>query len=104
VIDAIESLSQRPDDPVVIVMSDHGSELNLDWGNGLGSDMRERFGTLFAARTPGRPAILPDDVTPVQVFPYLLNAYLAEDIPIPRARFFASTAQDMLTLWEIERP
>ena len=102
--EALEPLTTRPDRPIVIVMSDHGSELRLDWGNGLNSDMQERFGNFFAARTPGRPSLFPQDVTPIELFPTLLNAYLETQWPVPPPRFFASAAQDKLSVAEIQRP
>ena len=55
VLAAIEPLIGRPDDPIVIVMSDHGSELKLDWSSALNSDLRERFGNFFAATRRAKP-------------------------------------------------
>jgi hypothetical protein len=101
VLAAIEPLIGRPDDPIVIVMSDHGSELKLDWGSALNSDLRERFSNLFAAYTPGQASLFQCDVTPIEIFPTLLNAYFDDDIPIPRRRFFASAAQHKLTSTEL---
>ena len=104
VLAAVLPLIQRPDDPVVILMSDHGSEIGLDWGNAIASDLRERFSSFFVARTPGHPLLFGQGPTPVQVFPTLLNAYLSEEVRIPQARYFMSTPQDELTLTEIPRP
>jgi hypothetical protein len=101
VLAALDTLVRRGDHPVVIVMSDHGSELRLDWGNALNSDIRERFGTLFAARTPGHPNLFSCDVTPVEIFPTVMNTYLGDHKAFPERRFFASTKQDMLTLTEL---
>lgn len=104
VLASLTSLTQRADDPVVILMSDHGSEMGLDWGNARASDLRERFSSFFAARTPGHPFLFGQEPTPVQVFPTLLDAYLSEEVRIPQARYFVSTKQDELSLTEIPRP
>jgi hypothetical protein len=70
---------------VVIVMSDHGFR---DWrisGDALPrSDLRSRFSTLFAARTPGHPNVFPNDISTVDVLRGLLNAYAGTSSePIP---------------------
>ena len=73
-IEAIDVLISRlPDDAVIIVMSDHGPSVHIDWRNLEKTDTRERFGTLFAARTPGWPQAFGDAPTPVNLFPTLLN-------------------------------
>jgi hypothetical protein len=88
----------------VIVMSDHGSESRLDWADASRSDLQERFSNLFAARTPARTALFPDDTTPVNLFPLLFDAYFGESIPVHEARFFLSPTDDKLEFTEIPDP
>jgi hypothetical protein len=65
--------SERP--PVVIFFSDHGSRHDFD-------DQDEMIRSFFVAATPGRPGLFPDDVTPINVIPRLLNAYAGTDLPM----------------------
>ena len=37
---------------------------------------------LFIASTPGRSGLFPDDVTPINLIPRLLNGYLGTDHPL----------------------
>ena len=98
----VQTRSARP--PIVIVMSDEGSESHLDWSNGANSDLQERFGTLFAASTPGHPALFGDRPLTVNVFPTLLNAYFGIALSVRTPRFFVSTAEDRLDLTETADP
>jgi hypothetical protein len=50
--------------------------------------MRDRLSTLFAARTPGRPDLFPDDVSLINVFPILANAYLGTALQTQEDRTF----------------
>jgi hypothetical protein len=98
----IRRTAVRP--PVIIVMSDEGSESRLDWQQGARSDLRERFGTLFAASTPGHPSLFGDAPTTVNVFPTLLNAYLGTSLATWPARFFVSSSAERLDVTEIPDP
>jgi len=89
---------------VVVVMADHGSWLRLGTHYDANSDLRERFGILFAARTPGHSELFPEDVTIGQVLPILFNAYLGTDIEVPRSRYFFSRTEDIFTVSEIPDP
>ena len=79
-VDAILSTSPRP--PIILVLSDHGSASGLDWSDLRNSDFDERTANLFAALTPGHPGLFPEDVTLVNTFPLLLDAFYG--LPIPR--------------------
>ena len=76
ILRAVDRLLSRPDPPIVIVFSDHGSRMDPD-------DPDEMLRNLFAAYTPGRPALFGEDPTPISIFPKLLNAYLDEEIVEP---------------------
>ena len=81
-IDAIVERSSVP--PVIVLFADHGSASQVDWTQTEIEDadparLLERTGTLFAALTPGRDGIFPDDITPVDLFRLLYDAYLGTD-------------------------
>jgi hypothetical protein len=78
-VDAILRASPRP--PVILIVSDHGSGSGLNWADLDHSDLDERSANLFAAYTPGHPALFPDDITLVNVFGRLLGGYYGITIP-----------------------
>ena len=69
-------------DAVVIVMSDHGPDIDVDWGALTAANSRERVANLFAARVPGRPALFGDAPTTVNILPVLLNGLFDLGIPL----------------------
>jgi hypothetical protein len=92
------------DNAIVIVLSDHGSESKLDWFNPRNGDLRERFASFFASRTPGDDAF-PADMSPTNLFPILLGRLLAQDLPRADDRYFVSQGHWVLrTLEEIQSP
>jgi len=90
--------------PVIVLMSDEGSESRLNWQDASKSDLRERFGTLFAAYTPGHAALFADQPVTVNVFPALLNAYFGTSFPIRTPRFFISSTEDRPDVTETRDP
>ena len=65
---------------VIMIFSDHGSGAYLDPLDPTKSDLGERFGNLFAVRTPGMSGIYTSPVTPLDMFGILFNAYLGTNI------------------------
>jgi hypothetical protein len=81
-IDAILASSKRP--TAIVVFGDHGSRLPVLQDYATGN--LARLSNLFAARTPGKPALFGDSPTLIDLFPTLLDAYLGTDLPTPPAR------------------
>ena len=73
-IDAVLAGSDRP--PVILVLSDHGSSLDV-----VTENAETRLRNLFAAYTPGHPDLYPADQTLVNVFPTLFDAYYGVELP-----------------------
>lgn len=71
---SIQANSEVP--PVIIVMSDHGSRYDDI------NDPDEMFRNLFVSLTPGKPGLFPDDMTPINLIPRLLNAYAGAELPL----------------------
>lgn len=96
-VDAILAASSDP--PVIIILSDHGSRSRtFDASNPRDDELRERFGTLFAAYTPGHADVFPADVTPAEVMGRLFEAYFGVAFEAPGGGIFASDASDPFRL------
>jgi hypothetical protein len=78
-VDRILATSRR--DPVILVMSDHGTGVGLDPDDAAASDLEERFSNFLAVRTPGHPDVLRDGLTPVNLLARVLDAYAGAAIP-----------------------
>jgi hypothetical protein len=81
-VDDILATSTVP--PVIILLADHGSASAVDWvvtdpATADPARLLERTGTLFAALTPGKPDLFPDDTSPVNIMRLLFDAYLGTD-------------------------
>jgi hypothetical protein len=77
-IDGIVQNSEVP--PVIVLFSDHGSASVVDWNqtdpsNADPARLLERTGNFFAAITPGRENVFPDDISPVDIFRLLYDTY-----------------------------
>jgi hypothetical protein len=75
--DALEARDGR-DPPVMLIMSDHGAERRPQVYEGDGT--AGNYANLFAALTPGANDLFPDDASPINVFPRLLNHYLGTEL------------------------
>lgn len=69
-------LASEPTPPVILVLSDHGSAAGVNWDDLASSDLDERTANLFAAYTPGHSGVFPPDITLVNVFGRLFEAYV----------------------------
>ena len=81
VLDVIDSsFSQRPteDQPILIIMSDHGAERRPQVFESDGTP--GHYANLFAYRTPGAADVFPPDHSPINTFPRLFNAYFGMSI------------------------
>ena len=78
-VDRILATSERA--PVIIVMSDHGTGVGLDAGDAEASDLTERFSNFLGVYAPGRPDLLRDGLTPVNLLTRVINQYLGATLP-----------------------
>jgi hypothetical protein len=76
-----ELLAAAPRPPVVVVFSDHGTDIGFDPNTPLRSNLTERTSTILAALTPGRPGIFDAPTTPVNIIGTLTNGYLGTHVP-----------------------
>ena len=67
---------------IVIVMSDHGPDVRLDWASPAEPGLNDRSASLLLVRTPGYEELMPADMTLVNLLPRLFNAYFGTDLPL----------------------
>jgi hypothetical protein len=85
-------LSESPEPPLIIIQSDHGSELNLDTDSVSNTDLHERMSILNAYYFPGgRHDGLYDSISPVNSFRVVLNTVFGARLPLLPDRSFYST-------------
>lgn len=88
-----QAIVNRPSRPaIVLIHSDHGSGLELQWENPGETNMRERMGVLLAAHFPGGhdPAV-DDRVTLVNAYRTVMNRALGTRLPALENRSYFST-------------
>jgi hypothetical protein len=85
-------LADSPEPPIIIVQSDHGSELYLDRESASHSDMTERMSILSAYYFPGRRYEgLYQTISPVNSFRVVLNTFFGAQLQILPDKSFFST-------------
>ena len=84
-------LATSPEPPIIILQSDHGSELYLDPEDVLNTDLKERMSILNAYYFPGkRYEGLYDSISPVNSFRVLLNTFYGANIKLLADRSYFS--------------
>jgi hypothetical protein len=88
-------LAESPDPPIIIIQSDHGSELNLDTESVENTDLHERMSILSAYYFPDRRYDgLYDSISPVNSFRVLFNTYFGAHLPLLPDKSYFSTWPD----------
>jgi hypothetical protein len=87
-----EIIAQSPEPPIIILQSDHGSELKLDYNNVANTDLKERMSILNAYYFPGKKyQDLYRGISPVNSYRVVLNSYFGAKLPLLPDRSFFST-------------
>jgi hypothetical protein len=93
VLQVEQAIANRPSRPaIVLIHSDHGPGLQLEWESPAKTNMRERMGVLLAARFPDRnDAVVDDRTTLVNFYRTVINRALGTRLPMLEDRSYFST-------------
>jgi hypothetical protein len=80
-LNALSGVVAADPQAIVILISDHGPDVRLNWSNPTDPGLHDRVSNLVAARTPGHPHLFSDSITLVNVLPQLFNAYFGTALP-----------------------
>ncbi|MGD8823281.1 MAG: hypothetical protein PVG63_09290 [Anaerolineales bacterium] len=92
ILDTIDEILATADTPpIIILQADHGPGAYLDWGDIESTNLEERFAILNALYLPNLDdELLPSDLSPVNTFRVIFNAYFSTDLPLLANRSFFS--------------
>lgn len=101
--DAVEKiLARSTTPPIIIIQSDHGPGLFMDFDSSENTCIRERFSILNAYYLPGMDSDrLYGTVTPVNSFRIVLNNYFDTDLPLLEDKLFYSTKARLYEFEEV---
>jgi len=81
-IEMIDSIQQRDDSAVIIVMSDHGGRLGVNWDNPTEMDYYRALNNISAFYFPGHEGDIPEKIASVNTYRVLFNTYFNTDYEI----------------------
>jgi hypothetical protein len=86
-LEIIDEIQKRNSDDVIILMSDHGSRLGVDWYNPSEMDYFRGFNNLHALYFPGQESNLPTYIASVNTFRIFFNTYFNTNYEILNEKF-----------------
>jgi hypothetical protein len=85
-LEMIDSIQNRDANSVIILMSDHGGRLGVDWNNPTELDYYRAFNTLSAFYFPGHADEIPENIAAVNTFRVFFNTYFDTDYELLKDR------------------
>ena len=99
VIDSVLEHSSQP--PIIILQADHGPGMLTDFGSSANTCLEERFSNFSAYYLPGMDSsVIPEDITPVNLFRILFNEYFDTDLPLLESAYYYP--KQSLTIYDLE--
>jgi len=74
-LEMVDSIQQRDDNAVIIVMSDHGGRLGINWENPTVMDYNRGLNNISALYFPGHEHEIPEKIASVNTFRVIFNTY-----------------------------
>lgn len=87
-IEKILTKSKTP--PIIIIQSDHGSRLELDWLDADNTNFQEAFSILSAFYLPNAKVQVPEGISPVNTFRLIFNTYFGTNYDLLEDRSYYS--------------
>jgi len=85
-LEMIDSIQNRDANSVIILMSDHGGRLGVDWNNPTELDYYRAFNNLSAFYFPGHADEIPENIAAVNTFRVFFNTYFDTDYELLKDR------------------
>lgn len=98
-VDLILANSTEP--PIIIIQSDHGSRLELDWLDADNTNFQEAFSILSAFYLPNTNAQVPEGISPVNTFRFIFNTYFGTHYDLLEDKSYYSGWDELYNFKEV---
>ncbi len=94
-------LANSTEPPIIIIQSEHGSLLELDWKNADNTNFQEAFSILSAFYLPHTTAQLPEGISPVNTVRFIFNTYFGTTYDLLEDRSYYSRWDELYDFKEV---
>jgi len=102
IISVVETILKRsPTPPIIVLQADHGSALYVDFMSVDTSCLKERFSIFGAYYLPGKQSVIPQDITPVNLFRIIFNEYFGMHLDLLDNRQYFTAGTNLFELQDV---